>query len=184
MKLYCNSDNNIKANDFVYMLISNSEYGTFTYRFLDKKEYSNDNERSEFINLLPKGSNEFLFCGYVDFEKGLNTNISLDINLETQQNQLNKHKEKMKKQKESLEEAMKKQNESLEDAMKKQKESMEQEIIKLKEQMSKQSEEINILLNKKENDGTKEEIVKVTMTTIIRLFFVILLLIILFSFKK
>ena len=89
-KLDCNSEKNIKDNNFVYMFISISEYGTFTYRFLDKQDYKYDYYSSEFKNLLPKNSNEFLFYGYVNFEKGLNTNIILDIELEIQQREMNK----------------------------------------------------------------------------------------------
>ena len=68
--------------------------------------------------------------------------------------------------------------------MKKQKESMEKEITKPKEQKTIQGEKINILLNKIENEAINMGIVKVTMKTINRLLFLILFLIILFSFKK
>ena len=64
------------------MLISNSEYGAFTYRFLDKKNYESEDENKdnkEYKKLLPEDSKEFLFCGYVDFEKGINEIRELNI---------------------------------------------------------------------------------------------------------
>ena len=74
--------NEIIADKYVYMLISNSEYGAFTYRFLDKKNYESEDENKdnkEYKKLLPEDSKEFLFCGYVDFEKGINEIRELNI---------------------------------------------------------------------------------------------------------
>ena len=48
--------NEIIADKYVYMLISNSEYGAFTYRFLDKKNYESEDENKdnkEYKKLLP-----------------------------------------------------------------------------------------------------------------------------------
>ena len=83
--------NEIIADKYVYMLISNSEYSAFTYRFLDKKNYESEDENKdnkEYKKLLKEDSKEFLFCGYVDFEKDINGIRGLNIKME-------KHKEVM-----------------------------------------------------------------------------------------
>ena len=110
------------------MLISNSEYGTFTSRFLDKKNYKLDYESDEFKKLLPKDSKEFLFCGYVDFDKGINSDRALMMKIENQQNE-------MKEQKENFEEKMKEQKKNFED-----------EINRLNERLAAQQKEIRYLL--------------------------------------
>ena len=117
LKLNSNSKDDKKANNIVYMLISNSEYGTFTSRFLDKKNYKLDYESDEFKKLLPKDSKEFLFCGYVDFDKGINSDRALMMKIEYQQNE-----------------------------MKEQKKDFEDEIYGLNERLADQQKEIRYLL--------------------------------------
>ena len=117
LKLNSNSKDDKKANNIVYMLISNSEYGTFTSRFLDKKNYKLDYESDEFKKLLPKDSKEFLFCGYVDFDKGINSDRALLMKIEYQQNE-----------------------------MKEQKKNFEDEIYRLNERLADQQKEIRYLL--------------------------------------
>ena len=117
LKLNSNSKDEKKANNIVYMLISNSEYGTFTSRFLDKKNYKLDYESDEFKKLLPKDSKEFLFCGYVDFDKGINSDRALMMKIEYQQNE-----------------------------MKEQKKNFEDEIYRLNERLADQQKEIRYLL--------------------------------------
>ena len=128
LKLNSNSKDDKKANNIVYMLISNSEYGTFTSRFLDKKNYKLDYESDEFKKLLPKDSKEFLFCGYVDFDKGINSDRALMMKIENQQNE-------MKEQKKNFEEKMKEQKKNFED-----------EINRLNERLDDQQKEIRYLL--------------------------------------
>ena len=85
---------------YVYMLISNSEYGAFTYRFLDKKNYESEDENKdnkEYKKLLPEDSKEFLFCGYVDFEKGINEIRELNIKMEEQKRDMEAKIEAQKK---------------------------------------------------------------------------------------
>lgn len=117
LKLNSNSKDDKKANNIVYMLISNSEYGTFTSRFLDKKNYKLDYESDEFKKLLPKDSKEFLFCGYVDFDKGINSDRALMMKIEYQQNE-----------------------------MKEQKKNFEDEIYRLNKRLADQQKEIRYLL--------------------------------------
>ena len=117
LKLNSNSKDDKKANNIVYMLISNSEYGTFTSRFLDKKNYKLDYESDEFKKLLPKDSKEFLFCGYVDFDRGINSDRALMMKIEYQQNE-----------------------------MKEQKKNFEDEIYRLNERLADQQKEIRYLL--------------------------------------
>ena len=124
LKLNSNSKDDKKANNIVYMLISNSEYGTFTSRFLDKKNYKLDYESDEFKKLLPKDSKEFLFCGYVDFDKGINSDRALMMKIEYQQNE-------MKEQKENFEEKI---------------ENQQDEIYRLNERLADQQKEIRYLL--------------------------------------
>ena len=87
--LYLNSEKNKIANTYIYMLISNSDLGTFTSRFLDKKTYKKDNNY-QFNNILPKESKEILFCGFVDFEKNLNSSISLEIKIDEHEKKIEK----------------------------------------------------------------------------------------------
>ena len=146
LKLNSNSKDEKKANNIVYMLISNSEYGTFTSRFLDKKNYKLDYESDEFKKLLPKDSKEFLFCGYVDFDKGINSDRALLMKIENQQNEMKEQKEnlekKMKDQKENLEKKMKEQKENFEEKI----ENQQDEIYRLNERLADQQKEIRYLL--------------------------------------
>ena len=87
--LHLNSEKNKIANTYIYMLISNSDLGTFTSRFLDKKTYKKDNNY-EFNKILPKESKEILFCGFVDFEKNLNSSISLEIKIDEHEKKIEK----------------------------------------------------------------------------------------------
>ena len=98
------------------MIIGNNDYGNFSSRFLDKKTFAkgvNDiNNDNEFKMLLPKDSNEFIFCGYVDFKQSINSNRGLNIKLEIQNSELEKMKNVLIEQKnkiEKLKEVMEKQ---------------------------------------------------------------------------
>ena len=135
LKLNSNSKDDKKANNIVYMLISNSEYGTFTSRFLDKKNYKLDYESDEFKKLLPKDSKEFLFCGYVDFDRGINSDRALLMKIENQQNE-------MKEQKKDFEKKMKEQKENFEEKI----ENQQDEIYRLNERLADQQKEIRYLL--------------------------------------
>lgn len=49
------------------MIIFNSHYGDFSYRFLDKAENYKKIEMKDLIVFFQK-SEEFLFCDFVDYE--------------------------------------------------------------------------------------------------------------------
>ena len=70
-----NTKQNI-ADTNVYMLISNSSYEEFKKRFLDNKEFKKEKDFDIFNEILPKDSKDFLFCGYVYFQKLFNENIN------------------------------------------------------------------------------------------------------------
>ena len=133
--------NEIIADKYVYMLISNSEYGTFTYRFLDKKNYESEDENKdnkEYKKLLPEDSKEFLFCGYVDFEKDINGIRGLNI--------------KMEKQKDVMEAKMEEQKRDMEAKIEAQKKDMEAQKIEFEKNMALLKNEIdNLKRNATEN---------------------------------
>ena len=70
-----NTKQNI-ADTNVYMLISNSSYEEFKKRFLDNKEFKKEKDFDIFNGILQKDSKDFLFCGYVYFQKLFNENIN------------------------------------------------------------------------------------------------------------
>ena len=75
------------ANEFVYMLISNSDYSSFIHRFLDNKSYEGENNDG-FTDISKIAPNEFIFCGFVDFVKGINSNAFLNKTISEQNNQI------------------------------------------------------------------------------------------------
>ena len=75
------------ANEFVYMLISNSDYSSFIHRFLDNKSYEGENNDG-FTDISKIAPNEFIFCGFVDFAKGINSNAFLNKTISEQNNQI------------------------------------------------------------------------------------------------
>jgi len=133
--------NEIIADKYVYMLISNSEYGAFTYRFLDKKNYESEDENKdnkEYKKLLPEDSKEFLFWGYVDFEKDINGIRGLNI--------------KMEKQKDVMEAKMEEQKRDMEAKIEAQKKDMEAQKIEFEKNMALLKNEIdNLKRNATEN---------------------------------
>ena len=76
-----NTKQNI-ADTNVYMLISNSSYEEFKKRFLDNKEFKKEKDFDIFNEILPKDSKDFLFCGYVYFQKLFNENIDDKLEIE------------------------------------------------------------------------------------------------------
>ena len=89
------------SNKFVYMLISNSDYGTFTHRFFDNKDY--EKEKSvEFDNISKKDPGESIFCGFVDFAKGINSNAFLDKKISEQNKKIRNQKKEIIGLKKSL----------------------------------------------------------------------------------
>jgi hypothetical protein len=157
-------ENKIIADKYVYMLISNSEYGAFSYRFLDKKNYESEDDtkdNKEYKKLLPEDSEEFLFCGYVDFEKEINGIRGLNIKMEKQkkdlETEIGKQKEAMEKTMELKIEAQKKdmeaQKKALELKIEEQKRDMEAQKIAFEQEIELLKKEINNLKieNKKNN---------------------------------
>ena len=76
-----NTKQNI-ADTNVYMLISNSSYEEFKKRFLDNKEFKKEKDFDIFNEILQKDSKDFLFCGYVYFQKLFNENIDDKLEIE------------------------------------------------------------------------------------------------------
>lgn len=69
------------------MLISNSDYSSFIHRFLDNKSYEGENNDG-FTDISKIAPNEFIFCGFVDFAKGINSNAFLNKTISEQNNQI------------------------------------------------------------------------------------------------
>ena len=79
--LNLNSDKNNISKSFVYMLISNSSYSYFYQRFLDNKIYKCDyNNEFEKVSLI--APEEFIFCGFVDFQSKFNSKALLPKEIE------------------------------------------------------------------------------------------------------
>ena len=132
------------------MLISNSEYGAFTYRFLDKKNYESEDEskdNKEYKNLLPEDSKEFLFCGYDDFEKGINGIRELNIKMEKQKEVMEAKMEEQKRDIEAKIEAPKKDMEAQKKEIEAQKKDMEAQKIEFERNIDILKNEINNLKN-------------------------------------
>ena len=89
------------SNKFVYMLISNSDYGTFTHRFFDNKNYEKE-KNVEFDNISKKDPGESIFCGFVDFAKGINSNAFLDKKISEQNKEIRNQKKEIIGLKKSL----------------------------------------------------------------------------------
>ena len=65
--LNLNMPNQKVAETSIFMLIFNSFYDEYTYRFLDNRNSLNLNNDSELNSILPKNSKEVLLCGFVYF---------------------------------------------------------------------------------------------------------------------
>ena len=132
LKLNLNSVNNKISNNFVFMIIGNDDYHNFATRFLDQKTFANDtneiNVNDEFKKLLPKNSNEFLFCGYVDFKQGINSNRGLNIKLELQKKELKDTHDLLINQKSEFQKQLEAQKNELEDGFKKQFKAQKNEL--------------------------------------------------------
>ena len=152
---------NVKS---VYMIIGNNEYRNFRLRFLEMKKYSGEeNDNKEFKKLLPSESKELLFCGFVDFNQGINSNRGLNIKLEMQKKDMEKQKEeievKLLKQKSEMEKQKKEMEDRLLKEMEKQKKEMEDRLLNQKSEMEKQRnefmEQIKFLKEEMKKQGEK-----------------------------
>ena len=76
LSLHLNSKNDNTAQTYVYMVISNSDLSSFSLRFLKNKLFQKD-YNNEFEKICAIAPNEFICCGYVNFEKKLNSNVFL-----------------------------------------------------------------------------------------------------------
>ena len=94
------------SNKFVYMLISNSDYGTFTHRFFDNKDYEKE-KNVEFDNISKKDPGESIFCGFVDFAKGINSNAFLDKKISERDKEISNQKKEIAEQKKEITEQKK-----------------------------------------------------------------------------
>ena len=163
---------NVKS---VYMIIGNNEYINFQTRFLDNKVYhgeENYNINKEYKKLLPNNSKELLFCGFVDFKQGINSNRGLNIKLEIQKKEtekrllnqkleLEKQNKEMEKQKNETEEKLLNQKLELEKQnkeMEKQKNETEEKLLNQKLELEKTKLELE--KQKKEMEDQKLEMAK------------------------
>ena len=96
--LHFNSNKNNIAKSYVYMLISNSDYFTFIHRFMDNKIFKGDNAK-EYQDISSIDPNELICCGYVDFEKEINSKAYL-------LNQIEKQRQESQKQNKKIEELL------------------------------------------------------------------------------
>ena len=62
------------------MLILNIRINTFIYLFLGNKSYKND-KSDEFENISSMAPDEFICCGFVNFEKNLYSNEFLKFKI-------------------------------------------------------------------------------------------------------
>ena len=92
--LHFNSNKNNIAKSYVYMLISNSDYITFIHRFMDNKIFKGDNAK-EYQDISSIDPNELIYCGYVDFEKEINSKAYLLNQIEKQRQELQKQNKKI-----------------------------------------------------------------------------------------
>ena len=92
--LHFNSNKNNIAKSYVYMLISNSDYITFIHRFMDNKIFKGDNAK-EYQDISSIDPNELICCGYVDFEKEINSKAYLLNQIEKQRQELQKQNKKI-----------------------------------------------------------------------------------------
>ena len=76
------------------MLISNSDYITFIHRFMDNKIFKGDNAK-EYQDISSIDPNELICCGYVDFEKEINSKAYLLNQIEKQRQELQKQNKKI-----------------------------------------------------------------------------------------
>ena len=94
------------SNKFVYMLISNSDYGTFTHRFFDNKDYEKE-KNVEFDIISKKDPGESIFCGFIDFAKGINSNAFLDKKISERDKEISNQKKEIAEQKKEITEQKK-----------------------------------------------------------------------------
>ena len=92
--LHFNSNKNNIAKSYVYMLISNSDYFTFIHRFMDNKIFKGDNAK-EYQDISSIDPNELICCGYVEFEKEINSKVYLLNQIEKQRQELQKQNKKI-----------------------------------------------------------------------------------------
>ena len=151
-------ENKIIADKYVYMLISNSEYGAFSYRFLDKKNYESEDDtkdNKEYKKLLPEDSEEFLFCGYVDFEKEINGIRGLNIKMEKQKEHF---ETEIGKQKEAMEKTMELKIEAQKKDMEAQKKALELKIEAQKNNMEAQKKAMELKIEAQKRDMEAQKI--------------------------
>ena len=79
------------------MLISNSDYSSFIHRFLDNKSYEGENNDG-FTDISKIAPNEFIFCGFVDFAKGINSNAFLNKTISEQNKQISEQNNQITEQ--------------------------------------------------------------------------------------
>ena len=69
---HLNKEEHEIADKAVYMLITNSDYGEFTRRFLDDRNSLNIRNNEEYNSVIPTSSKEVLLFAFVDFLQILN----------------------------------------------------------------------------------------------------------------
>ena len=142
---------NVKS---VYMIIGNNEYINFQTRFLDNKVYhgeENYNINKEYKKLLPNNSKELLFCGFVDFKQGINSNRGLNIKLEIQKKETEKRLLNQKLELEKQNKEMEKQKNETEEKLLNQKLELEKTKLELEKQ-KKEMEDQKLEMAKQRNE--------------------------------
>ena len=157
------------SNKFIYLIISNSEYGQFTRVFFDKKQFKNNEENNLLNNnllnnnllnnILKKNSKELILFGFVNFEQNLNYNFKIIQTLEDDKELMLKKIEEQKlmliKQDQEMVKMKKKLNDQEEEMekMKKNSNNREEEMEKMKKKLNDLELKYNSLTKENKNEN-------------------------------
>ena len=160
------------SNKFIYLIISNSEYGQFTRVFFDKKQFKNNEENNLLNNnllnnnllnnILKKNSKELILFGFVNFEQNLNYinyNFKIIQTLEEDKELMLKKIEEQKlmliKQDQEMVKMKKKLNDQEEEMekMKKNSNNREEEMEKMKKKLNDLELKYNSLTKENKNEN-------------------------------
>ncbi len=150
------------SNKFIYLIISNSEYGQFTRVFFDKKQFKNNEENNLLNNnllnnnllnnILKKNSKELILFGFVNFEQNLNYNFKIIQTLEDDKELMIKKIEEQKLMLIKQDQEMVKMKEEME-KMKKNSNNREEEMEKMKKKLNDLEFKYNSLTKEKKNEN-------------------------------
>lgn len=145
------------SNKFIYLIISNSEYGQFTRVFFDKKQFKNNEENNLLNNnllnnILKKNLKELILFGFVNFEQNLNYNFKIIQTLEDDKELMLKKIEEQKLMLIKQDQEMVKMKEEME-KMKKNSNNREEEMEKMKKKLNDLEFKYNSLTKEKKNEN-------------------------------